>query len=91
MPPSFYWDNTMNDFLSWVEGARERQESDRYFSMSQTCLVVNAIRNQWGDNGFISVDELMGRKTEDDDKVALSDFASKEQFDEYMRQRRREK
>lgn len=82
----------MNDFLSWIEGARERQESDRHFSMYQTSLLFNSIRNQWGDNGFITVDELMGKTAkEQDEKVSLSDFASKEQFDKYMRQRRREK
>lgn len=81
----------MNDFLSWVEGVRERQEVERHFSMYQTSLLFNAIRNQWGDNGIISVDELMGKNTEEkEETVSLSDFASKEQFDEYMRQRRRE-
>ena len=94
VPPSFFWDNTMNDFLSWVEGHKERIENDRYFSMYQTSLIYNTLRNQWGDNGTVTVDELMGKKKdeiEEEDKFRFSDFASKEQFDEFIRERKQKR
>lgn len=75
----------MNDFLSWIEGAQEKYEADKYFSMYQTSLLFNSLRNQWGDNGTVTVEELLGKK-KPEMKLSLSDFASKEQFDEYMRQ-----
>jgi hypothetical protein len=90
VPPSFFWDNTMCDFLCWIEGYKDKVEAERHFSMYQTSLIYNTLRNQWGDNGTVTVEELLGKKKEED-KVKLSDFANEEQFKEYMRERRRDK
>jgi N-acetylneuraminic acid mutarotase len=91
VPPSFYWDNTMADFLDWVEGARERKENEQYFSMYQTSLLYNTLRNQWGKNDIITVEELLGKeKKVINEVISLSDFSNKEQFDEYMKKKRGE-
>lgn len=82
----------MQDFLSWIEGAREKQESDQYFQMYNTSLLYNTLRNQWGKNDIITVEELLGKeKTVKCDIISLDDFANKEQFDEYMKKKRGEK
>lgn len=78
----------MKDFLSWVEGHTERKESEQYFSMYQTCLLFNSIRNVLADNGTISVDELLGKTKVNNEKLSLSDFANKQQFDAYMKELR---
>lgn len=61
VPPSFYYDNTMKDFLKYIEGWHDNREGQKWFDMYQTSLLLNTLRNQWGKAKHISVEELLGK------------------------------